>query len=426
MAPSFSDVPAIAEDGCEEPEPSWYYRRVEQPPERFGSYLVYESLGQGGMATVHRAELPGKNGTVKQIALKRLLPTLQREMVALFLDEARLLRYLRHPNIAETYDSGRVFGSYFIAMEYVRGPTLKELVQQCGATVGSVPEPITLNLAAQLCDALDHAHNRCDEHGRPLGIIHRDITPGNMILSDTGLLKLIDFGLAKAAVSTEETAVGMIKGKYGYVAPEYLGGKLDHRADLWAVGIIMYELLTSRRLFDGADAFETIARVRQLPIPRPSLANPRVTPALDAIVMTALERDPARRWQSAAELRDALRGVIAQPGNHVDSQHVSAWVRWAFAQRPGTDASGLAHLHSLVAPPAPPLPPAPLAPAPPTPLAPAPLAAAPGIAPQAPARPRMVAWPTAPGRSRAELAWLATWIAIGGLVVIAIIWRLAT
>ncbi len=318
-------------------------------PERFGPYTVYEQLGKGGMATVHRAEIQDKGG-VRQVALKRMIPTLKREVVQLFLDEARLLRYLKHPNIADTYDSGKVFGSYYIAMEYVRGPTLKELVAHCGMTVGAVPQPITLNLAAQLCDALDHAHNQCDEKGQPLGIIHRDITPANMILSDKGLLKLIDFGLAKAKVSSEETERGMIKGKFGYVAPEYLGGQLDHRADLWAVGIIMYELLTSRRLFDGADAFETMTRIRNLPIPRPSIGNPRVTPELDEIVMTALDRNPSRRWQSAAMMRAALRGVIEQPGNFVDNKHVIEWVNWVFTQKPGTEASGVSQLRAMVRP----------------------------------------------------------------------------
>ena len=303
-------------------------------PERYGPYLVYEQIGKGGMATVHRADLPTKNG-VQHVALKRLFPTLQRELVALFLDEARLLRYLQHPNIAATYDSGRVFGTYFIAMEHVRGPTLKELVEHCAVTVGTVHQAITLNLAAQLCDALDHAHNRCDEQGKPLGIIHRDVTPANIIISETGLLKLIDFGLAKAMGTTEQTAVGVIKGKFGYVAPEYIGGKLDHRADLWAVGIIMYELLTSRRLFDGPDAFDTVMRVRELPIPRPSLANPKVTRELDEIVMTALVRDPASRWQSAAAMGDRIRAVIAQPENAMDHKGVIDWVNWVFEQKRG-------------------------------------------------------------------------------------------
>lgn len=306
-----------------------------EAPERYGPYLVYEEIGKGGMATVHRAELSIHGGGTKQVALKRLFPTLQRELVKLFLAEAKLLKNLDHRNIATTYDSGRVFGTYFIAMEYVRGATLKQLVEHCAVTVGSVPEPITLYLAAQLCDALDHAHNRQDAQGNPLGIIHRDVTPANIIISDDGLLKLIDFGLAKTKSNTENTAVGVIKGKYGYVAPEYVGGKLDHRADLWAVGIMMYELLTSRRLFDGADAFETMMRVRELPIPRPSLANPKVTPQLDEIVMTALERDPARRWQSAAAMRDRLQAVMAQPGNQIDQKGVSDWSSWVFDQKRG-------------------------------------------------------------------------------------------
>jgi serine/threonine protein kinase len=308
---------------------------VVAPGEQYGAYTVHESLGMGGMATVHRAELRQRDGTVKQVALKRLLPTLKKEIVMLFLDEARLLRHLDHQNIAATFDSGRIFGTYFIAMEYVRGPTLKELVQHCGLTVGSVPKPVTLNLAAQLCDALDHAHNRCDEHGNHLGIIHRDVTPANILISEHGLVKVIDFGLAKATVSTEETAAGIIKGKFGYIAPEYLVGKLDLRVDLWAVGIIMYELLTSRRLFDGTDNLDTMTRVRQMPIPRPSIANPAVPPDLDELVMRALERDPARRWQSAAAMRDGIKAVIAHSGESADPRQVADWVKWVFDQKRG-------------------------------------------------------------------------------------------
>ncbi len=298
--------------------------------ERYGDYDVHESLGQGGMATVHRAEQTLRNGAVREVALKRLLPTLKRELVTLFLDEARLLTRLDHPNIATTFDSGRVFGTYFIAMEYVRGPTLKQLVEHCALTVGSVPQPVTLNLARQLCDALDHAHNRCDEHGISLGIIHRDVTPANMLLGDNGLLKVIDFGLAKATSQTEESVAGIIKGKFGYIAPEYLHGKLDRRVDLWAAGIIMYELLTSRRLFDGVDDLDTMRRVAQMPIPRPSIANPAVPPELDSLVMRALDRDPDTRWQSAAEMRDGIEAVIAQADARADHHQVAEWVQWVF------------------------------------------------------------------------------------------------
>jgi serine/threonine protein kinase len=322
-------------------------------PQTFGDYKVFEEIGHGGMASIHIAETRSRDGKTRRVALKRLLPKVQsnRELVNNFIAEGKLLRSLHHENIAETYEVGRVYDSYFIAMEYVPGPTLKQLVAQCGLTVGAVPMPVMLNLAAQLCDALDHAHNARDESGKPLGIVHRDVSPANIILSNSGLVKLIDFGLAKANLTQTETAVGTIKGKFGYVAPEYMAGKLDARADLWAVGVVMYELLTSRRLFDGPDPFETMARVRKLPIPRPSLANPRVSPQLDSLVMKALERDPSRRWQTAAELRDALREVIDQPENYVDNRHVIDWVNWVFTQKPGTEASGISKLAAMTRPP---------------------------------------------------------------------------
>ncbi len=383
-------------------------------PERYGSYLVYEQIGRGGMASVHRAEQPLKGGGVREVALKRLLPTLKRELVNLFLDEARLLHYLNHPNIAATYDSGRVFGTYFIAMEYVPGPTLKQLVEHTGATVGSVPQPIALDLAAQLCDALDHAHTRCDENGQHLGIVHRDVTPANLILSPDGTLKLIDFGLAKAQLSTERTSAGVIKGKFGYVAPEYLSGHLDLRVDLWAVGIIMYELLTSRRLFDGPDALETMMRVKALPIPRPSIANPTVTPELDEIVMTALERDPTRRWQSAAQMRDRLRDLLAHqfPGD----RQVASWVSWVFTQERGR------------VPQMTPVMPAPiLRPTPPT-IEPS-LPSRPGPTPTPPAAPHlpdprlatsMVNLPTAP-TMLPEPRTLAIWIGVAVAVIVLVV-----
>ena len=301
-------------------------------PEQYGPYRVYEQLGEGGMATVHRAEQDTPAG-IKQIALKRLTPTLDKKNVGLFLDEARLLRYLHHPNIPETYDSGRVFGTYFIAMEYIEGWTVKSLIDHCSATVGPVPVPIVLNLAGQLCDALDYAHKRCAEHGKPLRIIHRDVTPSNLIIDRTGVLKLVDFGLAKATVATEPSTAGIIKGKLGYVSPEYTRGSLDHRADLWAVGIIMYELLTGRRLFDGANAADTVSRVRELPIPRPSLGNPEVTSAVDNIVMTALERDPRQRCSSAASLRTQIQAHLSTREDPADNRAVIQWITAAFEEK---------------------------------------------------------------------------------------------
>ncbi|MGE0871042.1 MAG: serine/threonine-protein kinase [Kofleriaceae bacterium] len=320
------------------------------------SFVIHEQIGKGGMATVHRAEAAARDGSRKSIALKRLLPAaaMNKELLASFINEGRLLRYLEHPNIAATYDAGKLAGSHYIAMEFIPGHNLKELVDQCAATVNKLPTPMALSIAFQIADALEYAHNRCDEHGAPLGIIHRDISLANVIVSETGTVKLIDFGLAKTKAVSSETDERMIKGKFSYVAPEYLQGALDARADLWALGVVMYELLTSRRLFDAPDNFETVTRVRELPIPTPSRANPRVTPQLDAIVMRALERDPAKRWQTAAELRDALASVIAQPGNAFDRKQVANWVQWVFAQQPGgKESSAIADLFAVVDHPAP-------------------------------------------------------------------------
>ncbi len=301
--------------------------------ETYGTFQVFEQLGSGGMATVHRAEMMTPKGK-REVALKRLNPSLDKKTVTLFQDEARLLSYLHHPNIPETYESGRVFGTYYIAMEYVKGPTLKQVIEHCADTVGPMPQEIALDLIGQLCDALDYAHKRTDERGRPLNIIHRDVTPSNLILDPTGTLKLVDFGLAKAALASEPSSAGIIKGKLGYVAPEYTHGTIDHRADLWAVGIILYELLTGRRLFDGPHAVDTISRVRELPIPRPSVANPQVSPDVDEIAMSALARDPRQRWPSAASMATRIRAVAAKLAP-TDSQRVSAWVTSALAMKPG-------------------------------------------------------------------------------------------
>jgi len=307
------------------------------------------------MAEVHRAERVNKDGTRTTVALKRLLATTasSRELRQWFSREGALMRHLHHPNIAETFDHGSVRGIHYIAMEYVVGPTLKQLVEHTSRTIGTLPIPITLTIASQVCDALDHAHVCRDQNGRLLQVVHRDVCPANILLREDGIIKVIDFGLAKVEGVAEDTGQGKLKGKFNYIAPEYLaGGIFDARADLWALGVVMYELLTSRRLFDAPDNYQTISRVQKLPIPRPSRANPQVSPELDEIVMTALERDPGRRWQTAKMLSHALRGRMVQRGDPAEAKHVAEWVQWLYAQQPGTEASGMSKLRSIVAPPA--------------------------------------------------------------------------
>jgi serine/threonine protein kinase len=302
------------------------------------------------MASVHLAEWQPKNGEPTRVALKRLFPHIaeSEELVAMFIDEARLARYLRHLNIARVFEFGRIAGEYFIAFEYVQGPTVQQLARQCERHVGYMPIPIVIEIASQLCDALHHAHNLCDEEGLPLGIVHRDVSPQNLIVSTTGYVKLIDFGLAKAKQSSVESQSGIIKGKLHYVAPEYLDGTLDVRCDLWAVGVLLHELLTGRRLFDAPDNFAMVDRVRNMAIPPPSRFRAEVTSALDDIVFTALERDPRKRWQNAASMRAALAKHAREYPVVTKSQLVT-WVEWAFAQKQKTrEDSGLSALHEII------------------------------------------------------------------------------
>lgn len=308
-------------------------------PIRFGPYVVHELLGEGGMASVHRAERIGADGVRQPIALKRMWTELaeDRAFVEAFVQEARLASLLRHDNIARAHELGRLGGTYYIAMELVTGPTLQQVMAQCRTAAGAMPLPIIVEILLQLCDALDHAHNLRDEHGRPLGIIHRDVSPANVMLARTGTVKLIDFGISKAARARAQTEAGFIKGKLSYVAPEYTFGLLDARADLFAVGVIAHELIAGDRLFLADSDLETVGNVRDKPIQPPSRYDPRVPRELDDIVLTALQRDPDRRWQSAAAMRTALTALARDLGP-VSRDELRAWVAWAFACEPRRDS----------------------------------------------------------------------------------------
>jgi serine/threonine protein kinase len=225
-------------------------------------------------------------------------------------------------------------------MEYVRGPTLTKLLRQSAEAGISMSIPIALAILSQICDALDYAHNFCDDNGKPLGIIHRDVSPSNIIISSTGVVKLIDFGVAKAAGFGKAEA-GLIKGKLPYMAPEYLDGQLDLRADLFGLGVIAHELLTGRPLFHAKGDLDTLQLLRELPIEPPSRWNPDVPGDLDDIVLTALQRTPELRWQNAAAMRMAITNVMMSFGPPVTNQQLIEWVEWAFQQQPLAEDSNL-------------------------------------------------------------------------------------
>jgi serine/threonine protein kinase len=303
--------------------------------EEFGPYVVYEQIGIGGMATVHRAETQGIAGFSKQVALKRMLPNVADDasLVKSFIREARLASHLRHANVAQTYDLGKVGDTYFIAMELVPGRNLREILKHCAMVAGHMPVPIAMNIVNQIGDALDYAHNLCDETGQPLGIIHRDVSPANVIVSEGGVVKLIDFGIAKASGGGMQTLSGTIKGKFSYLAPECLSGFVDARSDLFALGVIAYELLTNRPLLQGKDDMDTLHRVKHMPIIPVSQVNPRVPFEIESIIMTALERDPEERWQRATAMRQALTTETQRLGLIAHNAEVEAWIDQAFRKQ---------------------------------------------------------------------------------------------
>ncbi|MGE5182123.1 MAG: serine/threonine-protein kinase [Acidobacteriota bacterium] len=300
--------------------------------ERFGPYEVHEELGGGGLSVVHRAidtRLTGPH----ELALKRLRDGLSGrwELVDAFLYEAQLASQLRHPHVARVYAYGKLDGQFYAAVELVRGATLAQIVRQSRAAAGAIPVGIVVELMLQLCDALDHLHT-----SEP-AIVHRGVAPANLMVGRDGRLKLIDFGIASTA-ARRQIGRGATKDALAYVAPEAVFGKVDARGDLFAAGVIAHELLSSRPLFHGASEAATVHNVCTRIVPPPSRFAPSVSRELDDIVLTALQRDPGARWQSAAAMRFALGEIARELGGRTQlAAQVAEWLEWAFARRPRRD-----------------------------------------------------------------------------------------
>lgn len=277
-------------------------------------YRPLFKLDSGGMAEVYVAEAESLSGFKKKVAIKRILPSLHKDerFVRMFLDEARLSLYLNHANIVSVFDIGKSDNTYFIVMEYVEGTNLKAVIEDASRRGERLPLPLSLWVLNEVLKGLDYAHNLRDpQDGRPLGIVHRDISPPNILISWNGEVKLTDFGLAKATTQLESTDPGVVKGKFSYLSPEAAQGQpVDHRADIFAVGILAWEMLAGRRLFLGETDYQTVELVRRAVVPPLPQLNPEVTPELARIVEKALARDAAARYQSASEFADDLLGYL--------------------------------------------------------------------------------------------------------------------
>jgi serine/threonine protein kinase/Flp pilus assembly protein TadD len=273
-------------------------------PVRFGKYLLLDKIAVGGMAELFRAKIIGVQGFEKLIAVKRILPhlTSEEELITSFIDEAKLAALLNHPNIVQIYDFGHMESSYFLAMEYLIGKDLRFIAKRAKERDLPISLEHALFIASRLCSALEYAHNLKDFQGKPLRLVHRDISPQNVFITYDGQIKIVDFGIAKAATQSTMTQIGMIKGKVAYMSPEQAEGKaIDHRSDIFAAGIVFYEMLTGNRMLEG-DTLAILTRLREGQYVPPGDAIRDLPPKLKLILDLALAKNLEERYQSGADM----------------------------------------------------------------------------------------------------------------------------
>jgi serine/threonine protein kinase len=306
-------------------------------------YRITERIAAGGMAEVFKGVAESIQGFRKNVAIKRVLPALtkNKKFVAMFLDEARLSLHLQHANIVQVFDIGHADETYFIVMEFVDGVDLKQLIEWRRRINRLLTIGQTVYIIMEACKGLAYANDAVHpETGRPLGIVHRDVSPPNVLLSRNGEIKVTDFGLAKAAVQVETTDPGVVKGKMSYLSPEAARGEeVDRRADIFAVGILLYEMLTGKRLFYGESDYQTVELVRASRIPPIGTQNPEVEPELEEIVRKSLARRPDDRFQSATDLQDALAQYLFSRGLKMIQRDIAELVRGCLEDMAGISSA---------------------------------------------------------------------------------------
>lgn len=278
-------------------------------PTAFGRYFLVDTIAVGGMAEVFKAKTFSEGGFEKLLCIKRILKHLSGndEFVEMFIDEAKISVELQHANIVPIYDFGKIQTNYFIAMECVEGKDVKGILRKLAERRKLFPPEYAVYIAHETCKGLEYAHKKTNLRGEPLGIIHRDISPSNILVSYNGEVKIADFGIAKARISAYNTKDGVLKGKFEYMSPEQASGQgLSQKSDIFCTGIILHEMLTGRRLFKTESDVATLEKIKAVDIQPPSTLNPAVPARLDAIVMRALSQDPADRFNDAREMQTAL------------------------------------------------------------------------------------------------------------------------
>jgi serine/threonine protein kinase len=306
----------------------------------FGNYQLIKKLATGGMAEVWLAKKTGIEGFERHVVVKRILPHLAEdpEFVQMFLNEAKIASRFNHPNIAQIYDLGETAGQYFIAMEFIHGEDLGRVMRRAWSTGQWVARHIALRIVADACQGLYYAHTRSDEQGRPLRVVHRDISPQNILISFDGAVKVVDFGIAKAADQVSMTKSGAIKGKFAYMAPEQAAGKpLDARSDIFALGLVLYELVTGVRPLKRDSELATLQAALECRIDSPSMVA-EVPQELDDIVMRALAKAPDDRYADAREFQRALEQYLLHSKELATSAEVSDLMSALFADRLGEEA----------------------------------------------------------------------------------------
>lgn len=305
--------------------------------QQFGKYVLIEPIATGGMAEVFKALWRGDSGFERTVAIKRILPHLteDEDFIKMFIDEAKIAVQLSHANIAQILDLGREGSSYFIALEYIDGRDLRAVLERERENGRAVPVDMATHIVMKVASALHHAHAATGRDGQPLNIIHRDVSPQNVLVSFEGEVKVIDFGLARAAGRLTQTQAGVVKGKLAYISPQQaLGEPFDHRSDIFSLGVSFYEMLTGYRLYHRKTDVDTLLAVQACEVVPPRQCAPHIPVHLEAILMRTLQRDPNMRYQTAMDLHDDLEVFVYESGNVVTRHALADYLQELFQQAP--------------------------------------------------------------------------------------------